>query len=302
VYNSPLSEFGIVGFEFGYSISDPFALVLWEAQYGDFSNGAQVIIDQFLSSAESKWGQPSGMVMLLPHGQEGGGPEHSSARLERYLQLCADRNMQVAYCTTPAQYFHLLRRQMRGGADRRGLRKPLILMTPKSLLRHPKVVSTVEELASGVFQPVLEDATVADAGAIQRILVCTGKIYYELLAARDARKAAGIAIVRLEQLYPFPEAEFAAVLRRYAHARHVIWVQEEPRNMGAWAFARGYITPMLGTGHVIGYAGRPESASPAPGLIKQHQREQADLIEQAFAPPTVARRPRKKLVRRKKAR
>jgi 2-oxoglutarate dehydrogenase E1 component len=242
------------------------------------------------------------MVMLLPHGQEGGGPEHSSARLERYLQLCADRNMQVAYCTTPAQYFHLLRRQMRGGPDRRGLRKPLILMTPKSLLRHPKVLSTVDDLASGVFRPVLDDSTVTDPHSVQRILVCTGKLYYELMAAREARQASGIAIVRLEQLYPFPEAEFAALLHKYSHARHVIWAQEEPRNMGAWAFARGYITPMLGERHQIGYAGRPESASPAPGLIKQHQREQADLIEQAFAPPSVARRSRKKLVRRRKSR
>ncbi len=302
VYNSPLSEYGVVGFEFGYSMADPFALVLWEAQYGDFSNGAQIIIDQFISSAESKWGQPSGMVMLLPHGQEGGGPEHSSARLERYLQLCADKNMQVAYCTTPAQYFHLLRRQMRAGRDRRGLRKPLIVMTPKSLLRHPKVVSTVDDLASGVFRPVLDDVTVTDPLAIRRILVCTGKIYYELLAARDAHPAAAAAIVRLEQLYPFPEAEFAAVLARYPNAPHVIWAQEEPRNMGAWAFARGHITPMLSLKHVIGYAGRPESASPAPGLIKQHQREQADLLEQAFAPPTVARRQRKRLVRRRKPR
>ncbi len=302
VYNSPLSEFAVAGFEFGYSMADPFALVLWEAQYGDFSNGAQIIIDQFISSAESKWGQPSGIVMLLPHGQEGGGPEHSSARLERYLQLCADHNMQVVNCTTPAQYFHLLRRQMRGGADRRGLRKPLIVMTPKSLLRHPKVVSTIGELASGVFQPVLDDAAAADPGGIRRILVCSGKIYYELLAARQARQAADTAIVRIEQLYPFPEAEFAAVLHRYRHASQVVWAQEEPRNMGAWAFARGYITPMLEARHVIGYAGRPESASPAPGLIKQHQREQADLIEQAFAPATVARRPRKKLVRRRKPR
>ena len=302
VYNSPLSEYGVVGFEFGYSMADPFALVLWEAQYGDFSNGAQIIIDQFISSAESKWGQPSGMVMLLPHGQEGGGPEHSSARLERYLQLCADKNMQVAYCTTPAQYFHLLRRQMRGGPDRRGLRKPLVLMTPKSLLRHPKVISTIDDLGTGVFRPVLDDASVTDAASIRRILVCTGKIYYELLAAREARKANDVAIVRIEQLYPFPEAEFAAVLKRYANAAHVIWAQEEPRNMGAWAFARGYITPMLSARHVIGYAGRPESASPAPGLLKQHFREQADLLEQAFAPPTVARRLRKKLVRRKKSR
>jgi len=302
VYNSPLSEYAVVGFEFGYSMADPFALVLWEAQYGDFSNGAQIVIDQFISSAESKWGQPSGMVMLLPHGQEGGGPEHSSARLERYLQLCADKNMQVAYCTTPAQYFHLLRRQMRAGRDRRGLRKPLIVMTPKSLLRHPKVLSTVDDLASGVFRPVLDDVTVTDPLAIRRILVCTGKIYYELLAARDAHPTAAAAIVRLEQLYPFPEPEFAAVLARYPNAPHVIWAQEEPRNMGAWAFARGHITPMLSLKHVIGYAGRPESASPAPGLIKQHQREQADLLEQAFAPPTVARRQRKRLVRRRKPR
>ncbi|HLH44455.1 MAG TPA: multifunctional oxoglutarate decarboxylase/oxoglutarate dehydrogenase thiamine pyrophosphate-binding subunit/dihydrolipoyllysine-residue succinyltransferase subunit [Bryobacteraceae bacterium] len=302
VYNSPLSEYGVVGFEFGYSIADPFALVLWEAQYGDFSNGAQIVIDQFISSAESKWGQPSGIVLLLPHGQEGGGPEHSSARLERYLQLCADNNMQVVNCTTPAQYFHLLRRQMRGGRDRRGLRKPLIVMTPKSLLRHPKVVSSLDDLASGVFLPVLDDPTVSDSSSIRKILVCTGKIYWELLAARETRNAADTAIVRIEQLYPFPEAEFAAVLRRYAQSTQVVWAQEEPRNMGAWAFARGYITPMLNRGQVIGYAGRPESASPAPGLIKQHQREQADLIEQAFAPASVARRHRKKLVKRRKSR
>jgi 2-oxoglutarate dehydrogenase E1 component len=300
VYNSPLSEYGVLGFEFGYSMADPFALVLWEAQYGDFSNGAQVVIDQFISSAESKWGQPSGIVMLLPHGQEGGGPEHSSARLERYLQLCADHNMQVANCTTPAQYFHLLRRQMRGGRDRRGLRKPLIVMAPKSPLRHPRVVSTLDDLASGVFLPVLDDATVADPSAIRRILVCSGKIYWELVAVRESRKASDTAIIRIEQLYPFPEAEFAAVLQHYRQANQVVWTQEDPRNMGAWGFARGYISPLLDQRHVIGYAGRPESASPAPGLIKQHQREQVDLIEQAFAPATVARRQRKKLVRRKK--
>ena len=189
---------------------------------------------------------------------------------------------------------------MRGGPDRRGLRKPLIVMTPKSLLRHPKVVSTVDDLASGVFLTVLDDPTVADPSAIRRILVCTGKIYYELLAARDAHKATDAAIVRLEQLYPFPQAEFGAVLSRYPNANQVVWVQEEPRNMGAWAFAQGRITPMLEARHVIGYAGRPRSASPAPGLLKQHQREQADLLEQAFAPPTVARRKRKRLVRLRK--
>jgi 2-oxoglutarate decarboxylase len=301
VYNSPLSEYGVLGFEFGYSIADPLSLVLWEAQYGDFANGAQIIIDQFISAAESKWGQPSGLVMLLPHGQEGGGPEHSSARLERFLQLCAENNMQVAYATTPAQYFHLLRRQMRGGADRRGLRKPLIVMTPKSLLRHPKVVSTVDDLASGVFLPVLDDSTVQDPAAVRRILLCTGKIYYELAAARDSRGVQGCAIVRLEQLYPYPQAEIAAMLARYSFAKEVIWVQEEPRNMGAWAFLRGHLRPMLGHQYVLGYAGRPRSASPAPGLLKQHQREQSDLLSQAFGPPSVARSQRKKLVKRRKS-
>jgi multifunctional 2-oxoglutarate metabolism enzyme len=302
VLNSPLSEYGVLGFEFGYSLADPLALVLWEAQYGDFSNGAQIMIDQFISSAESKWGQPTGLVMLLPHGQEGGGPEHSSARLERFLSVCAENNMQVAYCTTPAQYFHLLRRQMRGGADRRGLRKPLVVMTPKGLLRDKKVISTLEDLTSGAFRPVLDDATVTDRSAIKRIQVCTGKIYYELLAAREARKAFDTAIVRIEQIYPFPEAEFAAILKSYRNAQNVVWVQEEPRNMGAWVFVRSYIQPMLESRHTIGYAGRPRAASTAPGSPKRHFQEQADLIEQAFAPPSVARRIRKRLVRRRKHR
>ena len=304
VYNSPLSEYGVVGFEFGYSVADPLSLVLWEAQYGDFVNGAQVIIDQFISAAESKWGQPSGIVLLLPHGQEGGGPEHSSARLERFLQLCAENNMQVAYPTTPGQYFHLLRRQMRGGSDRRGLRKPLVVMTPKSLLRHPRVISSVDELASGSFHTILDDAQVVNPASVTRILACTGKVYYELLAAHEARgaAAANFAIVRFEQLYPFPQAEFADVLRRYPAAQHVVWVQEEPRNMGAWPFIRGRIQPMLRADQAIGYAGRPRSASPAPGSPKVHQREQAHLIEAAFAAPTVARLGRKRLIRRKKER
>jgi 2-oxoglutarate dehydrogenase E1 component len=308
VYNSPLSEYAAMGFEFGYSVADPLSLVLWEAQYGDFANGAQIVIDQFISSAESKWAQPSGLVLLLPHGQEGGGPEHSSARLERFLQLCAENNMQVAYCSTPAQYFHLLRRQMRGGPDRRGLRKPLIVMTLKSLLRHPKVDSTVADLTEGAFLPVLDDRSVREPSSIRKILVCSGKIYYELLAAREARKAtdptaAATAIVRLEQLYPFPEAEFAQELMRYPAASAVVWAQEEPRNMGAWGFVRGHIQPLLeAQRREIGYAGRPESASPAPGSPKRHVQEQAELIEQAFAPPTVARRWRKRLVRRRKPR
>lgn len=297
VYNSPLSEYAVMGFEFGYSAANQNALVAWEAQYGDFSNGGQIITDQFISSAESKWNQTSGLVLLLPHGQEGGGPEHSSARLERFLQLCGENNMQVVYLTTPAQYFHALRRQLKSAT-----RKPLIVMTPKSLLRHPKVVSWLGEFTErSVFQPVLADWTIADASAVRRILVCTGKIYYELVAARDARKLTDTAIVRMEQLYPCPEAEFAEVLKKYPAASQVVWVQEEPRNMGAWAFVRGYIQPILDRqGRTIGYAGRPESASPSPGSLKRHNQEQAQLIEEAFAPPTVERKRNKRLIRRRR--
>ena len=307
VYNSPLSEYAVVGFEFGYSVADPFSLVVWEAQYGDFANGAQIMIDQFVASAESKWGQPSGLVMLLPHGQEGGGSEHSSARLERFLQLSAESNLQVVNCTTPAQYFHLLRRQMRGGPDRRGLRKPLIVMSPKSLLRHPQVISTVDDLTNGVFHPVLDDPTVTSPAAIRKILLCSGKVYYEVLAAREARKAsdetaAHTAIVRIEQLYPFPEAEIRAVIERYKAASGVVWVQEEPRNMGAWIFMRTRLQRIMANqARALGYAGRPESASTAPGSTKVHAREQAELLDQAFAPPSIARRWRKRLVKRRKA-
>jgi len=307
VYNSPLSEYGVMGFEFGYSVADPLSLVIWEAQYGDFVNGAMIVIDQFLVSAESKWGQPSGLVLLLPHGQEGGGPEHSSARLERFLQIGAEGNIQLANCTTPAQYFHLLRRQMRGGQDRRGLRKPLIVFSPKSLLRHPKVVSTVDDLTNGSFYPVLDDHAVSDPTAIRKILLCNGKLYYELLAAREARKAtdetaATTAIVRIEQFYPLPEVEIRAVLDRYSHASGVTWAQEEPRNMGGWIYMRTRLQRILGNDpRTLGYAGRPESASTAPGSPKVHAREQNELIDMAFAPPTLSRRWRKRLVRRRKA-
>ena len=307
VYNSPLSEYAVVGFEFGYSVADPFSLVVWEAQYGDFANGAQIMIDQFIASAESKWGQPSGLVLLLPHGQEGGGSEHSSARLERFLQLSAEANLQVVNCTTPAQYFHLLRRQMRGGPDMRGLRKPLIVMSPKSLLRHPQVISTVDDLTKGVFHPVLDDHTVANPAAIRKILLCSGKVYYEVLAAREARKAtdetaAHTAIVRIEQLYPFPEVEIRAVIERYKSASGVVWVQEEPRNMGAWIFMRTRLQRIMANeARALGYAGRPESASTAPGSAKVHTREQAELLDQAFAPPSIARRWRKRVIKRRKA-
>jgi len=312
VYNSPLSEYAVMGFEFGYSVADQLSLVLWEAQYGDFVNGAQIILDQFLFSAESKWAQPSGLVLLLPHGQEGGGPEHSSARLERFLQVCGEGNVQIACPSTPAQYFHLLRRQMRGGPDRRGLRKPLIAMTPKSLLRHPKAISTAGELTNGVFQPVLADPLFANDGAagdpssVRKILLCTGKIYYELVAAREVRKAAdpvaaNTAIVRVEQLYPFPEVEIRKVLERYTGASGIVWVQEEPRNMGAWIFMRTRLQRILANqARVLGYAGRPESASTAPGSPKRNAQEQADLLAQAFEPPTIARRWRKRLIRKRK--
>lgn len=297
VYNSPLSEYGVLGFEFGYSAADLDALVLWEGQYGDFSNGAQIIIDQFISSSESKWNQKSGLVLLLPHGQEGGGPEHSSARLERYLQLCGENNMQVVYLSTPAQYFHALRRQLKGAT-----RKPLVVMTPKSLLRHPKVVSWSGEFTGNtVFQPVLADWTVADPAHVRKILVCSGKIYFELLAARDARNLTDVALVRMEQLYPFPEAEFSEVLRHYSRASQVVWVQEEPRNMGAWSFVREYIQPILDRqNRTIGFAGRPESASTAPGSQKRHNQEQAHLIDEAFAPATVERRRHKRMLRKRR--
>ena len=290
-----------MGFEFGYSVADPLTLVLWEAQFGDFANGAQVIIDQFLASAESKWGQPSGLVLLLPHGQEGRGRSIRARAWSGSCNCARKTTCGWSNCTTPAQYFHVLRRQMRGGADRRGLRKPLIVMTPKSLLRHPKVISTVgraDAAACFIRCSMMRPST--DPAAVRKILVCSGKIYYELLAARDERKSTDTAIVRIEQLYPFPEAEFAEVLARYPAAGEVVWAQEEPRNMGAWAFVRGWIQPMIQAQHrQIGYAGRPESASTAPGSAKRHAEEQAELIEQAFRPPTIERTSWKRLVGRR---
>jgi len=284
VYDSSLSEYAVLGFEFGYSVSAPETLVLWEAQFGDFANGAQIMIDQFISCSEAKWGQPSGLVLLLPHGYEGQGPEHSSARIERFLTLCAGNNMQVANCTTPAQYFHLLRRQVYGGQDRRGVRKPLIIFTPKSLLRHPQVVSRLDELVSGSFLTVIDDSEARPA-SVSRVLFCSGKIYYELLAARRERQANNVAIVRIEQLYPFPEEEIRYVLERYPQTSELVWVQEEPRNMGAWRYMRDRMLPVLSPAErTLFYAGRPESASPATGSHKRHAREQAALIEEAFAP------------------
>jgi 2-oxoglutarate dehydrogenase E1 component len=275
-YDSLLSEAAVLGFEFGYSLDSPGTLVLWEAQFGDFANGAQVIIDQFISCSSSKWQRDSGLVMLLPHGYEGQGPEHSSARLERYLQLCAEDNMQVCYPSTPAQYFHVLRRQMK-----RNFRKPLILMTPKSLLRHKAAVSPVEELIGGHFQEVIDDPA-ADPERVRRVLLCSGKVYYDLLERRaQDEKGAAVAIVRVEQLYPFPVEPLRRDLARYRKAKdEVVWVQEESLNMGAWTFMEQRLRAMK---YPVKYVGRDSSASPATGSLKVHQREQKELVEAAVA-------------------
>ena len=275
VYDSSLSEAAVMGFEFGYSLDDPESLVMWEAQFGDFANGAQVIIDQFITSCESKWTRSSGLVLLLPHAYEGQGPEHSSARLERFLQMCAEDNIQVAYPTTPAQYFHLLRRQVR-----RPFRKPLVVMTPKSLLRLPAAVSPVSEFATGTaFREVLDDKL--NPETVTRVLVCSGKVYYDLAKKRDELGTQAVAVVRLEQLYPWPEAQLAAVLGRYTRAREWVWVQEESQNMGGWSFAEARLRAM---NFPFEYVGRDASASPSTGSHHVHEIEQRLLVEGAFAP------------------
>ena len=285
VYDSSLSEYAVMGFEFGFSVADPLTLVLWEAQFGDFSNGAQIMIDQFIVSAESKWGHASGLVLLLPHGYEGQGPEHSSGRMERFLQLCAENNLQVVNATTPAQYFHLLRRQMYGGHNGEGVRKPLVVFTPKRMLRHPKAVSTIQELISGGFREVIWDTAKLDADRVERVVFCTGQIYYDLAQAREDRKAVHVAILRIEQLYPFPASEVEDALSAYPPDAKVVWVQEEPKNMGAWRTVQDFMTPLLEpTQRALTYIGRLESASPAAGSLKRHQQEQAEIVEGVFAP------------------
>ena len=284
VYDSHLSEAAVLGFEYGYSVADPATLTLWEAQFGDFANGAQVIIDQFITSAHAKWQRMSGLVMLLPHGFEGHGPEHSSARIERYLQLCAEDNIQVANCTTPAQYFHLLRRQMR-----RAYRVPLVIFSPKSLLRAPRAASRVEDFSEARFEPVLDDRGIADPARVKRVLLCTGKVYYDLLGHREKREGldpgecrGDVAIVRVEQIYPWPEPELAALMERYAGVERVYWVQEEPANMGAWTFVSARIQSVMPGSAQLAYAGRPAAASPAAGSMRAHRREQNVLLETAF--------------------
>src|SRR5262245_27325896 len=275
IYDSLLSEAAVLGFEFGYALDAPETLVLWEAQFGDFANGAQVIIDQFIAASQSKWKRDSGLVMLLPHGYEGQGPDHSSARLERYLQLCAEDNLQVCYPSTPAQYFHVLRRQMK-----RNFRKPMVLMTPKSMLRLKAAASPLKELTSGRFHEVIDDSS-ADPARVQKILVCSGKIYYELAEAKARSEQGGrVAIVRLEQFYPLHEEAMRQVVGRYRKAKEWAWVQEESQNMGGWSFVEPRLRAILG--HDVHYVGRDASASPATGSRQIHLREQKELIEAAI--------------------
>ncbi len=273
IYNSLLSEYAVMGFEYGYSMATPNSLTLWEAQFGDFSNGAQIVIDQYLSAAEAKWKTYSGLVLLLPHGYEGQGPEHSSARLERFLQLCANKNMQVVNVSTPANLFHLLRRQMH-----RNYRTPLVIMTPKSLLRHPKCVSTLADFTKGGFEEVIDDTTITKAASAKRVLLCSGKIYYDLLKYNDEiAKRKDVAIVRVEQLYPFPTEKIDAIRKKYNKAE-VCWIQEEPKNQGAYLYLLRYEENFD-----LKIISRKSSASPATGIAAQHAKEQKELMEQAFA-------------------
>ncbi|MEQ8625096.1 MAG: 2-oxoglutarate dehydrogenase E1 component [Vicingaceae bacterium] len=269
IYNSLLSEYAVLGFEYGYAMAMPNALTIWEAQFGDFNNGAQIIIDQFLSSAEDKWRSKSGLVMLLPHGYEGQGAEHSSARLERYLTLCADYNMQVANCTTPANFYHVLRRQLK-----REFRTPLVIMTPKSLLRHAKAISSVEELAEGKFQEIIDDTSVKTKD-VKTVVCCSGKLYYELLSARDEAEVNDIALIRIEQLYPFPQGQLNKLLKKYKGLENLLWVQEEPENMGAWRFIKT-TTEQAADWKLIS---RNASASPAAGSSKVFAKRQKTIID-----------------------
>jgi 2-oxoglutarate dehydrogenase E1 component len=278
VVDSLLSEEAVLGFEYGYSTTSPDCLCIWEAQFGDFANGAQVVIDQFISSGESKWGRLSGLTLFLPHGYEGQGPEHSSARLERFLQLCAEHNMQVCVPSSPAQIFHLIRRQML-----RQVRKPLIVMTPKSLLRLPQAGSPVGSLSVGGFHPLIDDVESLAPDDVTRIVFCSGKVYYDLAEARREQHQNRVAIVRLEELYPFPIEEYAGVVARYSNASEIVWCQEEPQNQGAWYHIRHRLQEPLSAGHKLYYAGRPGAAAPASGIHALHLREQNAFVSAAIA-------------------
>ncbi|HLT19398.1 MAG TPA: 2-oxoglutarate dehydrogenase E1 component, partial [Thermomicrobiales bacterium] len=280
VYNSPLSEAGVLGFEYGYSITAPNTFVLWEAQFGDFANGAQIIIDQFLAAGRDKWGQSASLALLLPHGYEGQGPEHSSARLERFLQLAANNNLRVLNMTTSAQYFHALRRHAK--LLERDPR-PLIIMTPKSLLRHPRAASSLLDLAGGSFMPVIDDEEAAERRArITRVALCSGKVYVDLVGSEARANTEHVALIRVEELYPFPENELREVLQRYPNAEELVWVQEEPKNMGAWSFMEPRLRELVGEQLPVRYIGRRAEASPAEGSVDDHNVEQARIVAEAF--------------------
>jgi 2-oxoglutarate dehydrogenase E1 component len=281
VYNSPLSEAAPVGFEYGYSVHAPETLVLWEAQFGDFGNAAQVMIDQFIVSARAKWRQRPSLVLLLPHGYEGQGPEHSNGRLERFLQLAAHDNLSIANPTTSAQYFHLLRRQ---AASLSRDPRPLVVMTPKSLLRHVRAASRLEDLTQGRFQPVLDDPEASQhRDDVSRLILCSGKVFVDLISGEQRAEATSVAIARVEQLYPFPAAEIGALIRSYSRLREIVWLQEEPRNMGAWSFVEPRLRALIGQDMPLTYIGRPERASPAVGSARVHAAEQAGIVAEAFA-------------------
>ena len=277
VHDSVLSEVSVLAFEYGYTTAEPAGLTIWEAQFGDFANCAQVVFDQFISSGEQKWGRLCGLTMLLPHGYEGQGPEHSSARLERYLQLCADHNMQVCIPSTPAQVFNMLRRQVV-----RPMRRPLVVMSPKSLLRHPLAVSSLEEMSTGVYHNVIGEIDEIDPKAVEKVIFCSGKVYYELLEQRRKNEQENIAIIRIEQLYPFPEKELQAVLEQYQHVKQFVWCQEEPQNQGAWYCSQHHFRAAIPAGTYLTYAGRKASAAPAVGYMSVHVKEQQALVNEAL--------------------
>jgi 2-oxoglutarate dehydrogenase E1 component len=277
VIDSLLSEEAVLGFEYGYATADPTSLVIWEAQFGDFVNGAQVVIDQFLSSGEQKWGRLCGLVMLLPHGYEGQGPEHSSARLERFLQLCAQHNIQVCVPSNASQVFHMLRRQML-----RKMRKPLIVMSPKSLLRHKAASCSVDNLINGTFEVVIPEVEQIDAKSVTKVILCSGKVYYDVAAKRAELKKNNIAIMRIEQLYPFPEPELKAALSQYPNATEIVWCQEEPENQGAWFSTQHHIRACINPKQQLSFAGRAASASPAVGYTSAHNEQQEALVLEAL--------------------
>jgi 2-oxoglutarate dehydrogenase E1 component len=278
VIDSILSEEAVLGFEYGYASAEPQTLVIWEAQFGDFANGAQVVIDQFIASGEAKWGRLCGLTMLLPHGFEGQGPEHSSARLERFLQLCAEHNIQVVVPSTPAQFFHMLRRQII-----RPMRKPLIVMTPKSLLRRKESTSPLEDLATGGFQCIVPDPAKPAPKKVRRVVFCSGKVYFDIAAERDKRGLDEVALVRIEQLYPFPHEEFQAQIDLYPNAKSIVWAQEEPANQGAWHRIQHYLLEHLGPEHVLTASQRKSAASPAVGYLALHNQQQKEIIDTALS-------------------